>query len=257
MANCAFGFANHVLDATVSADSEVAWLPAANIQSDQGGDTAAWRFTAPQATLTVDLGVGSARAFDVVTLHRTNLSNQAMADLLLYRDGELIWTLTAVPLAPIDGQAIVAAGIAAQADKMALTIREPAMTDGFVSIPLIYAGAWWVPFRNMSTQSTSGWDVGTDEATSLGGAEAPVNRWARRRAAVDHQSLSTADQPALRAMARWAQSGRNVLFVPDSGADAPSMAQDAIFGRLALGDLSNPFGAADRKRITLTMTERL
>lgn len=257
MANCAFGYANHVLDATVSADSQVPSLPAANIQSDQGADALAWRFTSAQATLTIDLGAGNARMMRLISLHRTNLSAAATVDLTLSAAGVTVWQQSGIGALPNVGQSVLAAGIAIQADRLVMTIHEPDMVDGFVSIPLVYAGDLWSPLRNMSTQSTSGWDLGTDEVTSLGGAEFPVNRWLRRRYAVDHQSLGLAELPALHAMVRWAATGRNVLFLPDSGASRADLTQSAVFGRLMQGDLSNPFGAADRQRTTFTITERL
>lgn len=257
MANCAFGYANHVLGATVSADSQVPSLPAGNVQSDQGADALAWRFTSAQASLTIDLGPGNVRMVRLISLHRTNLSPAAMADITLWAAGAMVWQQSGITVSPDAGQSVLAAGIAVMADRIAITLHEPDMADGFVSVPLVYAGDLWSPVRNMSTQSTSGWDLGTDEATSLGGAEFPVNRWLRRRYVIDHQSLGRAELPALQAMVRWAATGRNVLFLPDGGAGRAELTQSAVFGRLTQGDLSNPFGAADRQRTTFTMTERL
>ncbi|MCP1271971.1 hypothetical protein NKW56_15400, partial [Acetobacter cerevisiae] len=136
-------------------------------------------------------------------------------------------------------------------------ITDTANPDGFLSIPLAYAGPIWQPVRNYSTESTVDRVLGQDSATTLGGAEFVSARWYQRKLSIAHQSYGNADTAVLDQILRTAATGQNILFLPDPSAAPDVLVARALFGGLSGSDLSNPFGAADRHALTLTLTERL
>lgn len=253
---CAFGFSNWLLSGSVTADQQVAALPVTNLQNDQGAASTAWRFTTAAATLDLQMGSGNIKAFQCVSLHRTNLSAAATVDIVGYQGTTTqVFSQTGIPLGTVNGQAVAAVSLGLLLDRIKVTIHEPQMSDGFVSIPLMYIGDLWQPARNMTPTSTTGTDSGVDEITSLSGVEYPQFRWQRRRYVIDHESLGAAEVPTVRQMVALGNTGRNALFLPDR--TSTTLASDALYGRLSASDISSPFASSDRRAAKLTLTERL
>ncbi|MFW7267546.1 hypothetical protein ACMAUO_06190 [Gluconacetobacter sp. Hr-1-5] len=250
---CGFGWQNRVLDATLTADAQAARLPVSNLRNQQGAPSLGWRTPGTAAGLALSLS--AAAPLRAISLHRTNLTALATWTVTVSSGGQPVWTTNGGPI--VGGQSVVVAPATLAGDTVRLTISDPTNPDGWLDVPLAYVGPLWQPVRNFSTDSTTGRALGQDSLTSLAGTEFVDARWYQRTASIAHQSLGDADSAVIEQILRVAATGQNILFLPDPGADSGTLARQALFGRLSGADLSNPFGAADRHAITLTMTERL
>lgn len=252
MENCGIGYQNLILSGDLSADISVAALPVQNLTSPQGSPAYAWRAPGTTATLTVRLS--QAQLVRVVSLHRTNLTEAASWRIVLSDDGAVVHDQTA-GMSLAGGQAVCVLPEGLAADTVEITIMDAANSDGHLSIPLSYVGPLWQPLRNFSTDSTSGINLGVDEVTALSGAEFPQMRWIQRKLSIAHQSYGAAEMVILSEIQRVAARGENILFLPDPSAGSPQ--DDALYGRLSGGDIGNPYGPADRRSWTFSLTERL
>lgn len=254
MQNCGFGWCNNIMTATLAANVQMAQLPVTNLLSPQGAASLGWRVPGTAATLTIShLPASPWRAFG---LFRTNLSASASMSAYVLSGGSLVWQGEAQAVA--NGQILLVADRPVMGDTARIQITDGHNPDGYLSIPLAYAGPIWQPVRNYSTDSTFGRTVGQDSITSLGGQDYVSTRWYQRKYTISHQSLGDADAAVLDQILLAAAADRNILFVPDPSADPATLAAQALYGRLSAGsDLSNPFGTADRHKISLTLTERL
>lgn len=250
---CGFGWENRVLDATLTADAQVARLPVSNLRNQQGAASLGWRV--PRTTAGLTVAWSGASPIRAVSFHRTNLTAGATWSVTVYNGATGVWSASGGPV--VGGQILAVAPATVTGDSARITVNDPENPDGWLDLPLAYVGPLWQPARNFSTDSTVGRALGQDSLTSLAGTEFVEARWYQRTASIAHQSLGDADAAVLDQILRAAATGQNILFLPDPGADATTLAEQALFGRLSGGDLSNPFGAADRHSITLTMTERL
>ncbi len=249
---CAFGYRNLVLLGSLTADQAVAGLPVSNLQLPQGAASLGWR--SPVLTATLTLTLSQVETLRAVSVHRTNLSAQARWTVMVSRAG-VEQVRTSQPCQTLNGQALLILRADVTGDTVQVTLEDPGNPDGYLSIPLCFIGTLWQPVRNYSTSSTDSWDYGIDETTSLSGEEFPQARWSRRKLSIVHQSLGDVDLPAVRVMASVSGQGGNILFLPDP--DRVPLAETALFGRVALSEISNPFGPADRHAVTFTLTERL
>ena len=155
------------------------------------------------------------------------------------------------------GQSVHVAPAPVAGEAVRLDITDPTNPDGFINVPLAYAGPVWQPATNIAYDTSLGRDDATDETTTRGGAEFPTLQWTRRRWDVSLQGIRASELwPSVMELDRAARTGQNVLFVPDpAGAD---VAREAVFGRLrSLGDVTYPFGNGDRRAWRARITERL
>ncbi|WP_339077068.1 hypothetical protein QQM41_10160 [Acetobacter sp. AC2005] len=253
MENCGLGWENRVLDAALTASAQASALPVENLRNQQGAASLGWRVPGTTATLTIHHPpAGLWRAFG---LFRTNLTAEASMTVTVLLGGNTVWQGTAQVVA--NGQILLVAPTAIMGDTATIQITDTGNPDGFLSIPLAYAGPIWQPVRNYSTDSTADRTLGQDSVTTLGGAEFVSTRWYQRKLTIAHQSYGDADAVVLDQILRTAATGQNILFLPDPSASPADLATKALFGGLSGSDLSNPFGAADRHALTLTLTERL
>lgn len=253
MENCGFGWQNHVLDATLAASAQADTLPVDNLRNPAGSASLGWRCPRSSAVLTLSLPQpGTFRAF---SLHRTNLTLAATLNVVASLAGKTVWQGQAKGCA--NGQMVLVSPSSVQADAVTIAIGDSGNTDGFLSIPLAYAGPIWQPVRNYSTESTVGRNLGSDSITALGGTQFTESRWIQRSLKIAHQSLGDTDADQIEQTLRVAASGRNILFLPVPDAGPAALAQKALFGRMTGDDVSNPFGVADRHSTTLTLMESL
>jgi hypothetical protein len=257
MQNCAFGAVNRVLTATLTADQQVAALPVTNLQTDQGDASHAWRVAANNGLVTLKLT--AADTWQAFSFHRTNLTATASwwvevsnAGTVVYRYGQ---AGANQPTNIKAGQFVHVAPAPVTGDQVRIQVYDPNTVDGFLSLPLMYAGPIWQPVRNMSWQGDEDTDSGVDEVTSLGGQEYPQFRYARRVLTIDHQSLGQAELPVIRAVSLLGLQGRNILFLPNPS--AATLNSDALFGRLTPSSIGNPAGSADRRNTKFTLKERI
>lgn len=253
MEHCGFGWQNRVLDAILAASAQDDVLPVDNLRDPSGANSLGWRCPRSDALLTLTLPKpGAFRAF---SLHRTNLFPTASLTVSASLAGEQVWQGQASECA--NGQMVLVAPNTVQADTVTFAITDADNTDGFLSIPLAYAGPIWQPVRNYSTESTASRNLGSDTVTSLGGTQFLENRWIGRVLKIAHQSLGDTEADLIEQILRVSAMGQNTLFVPVPDAPVSSLVQKALFGRITGDDVSNPFGVADRHATTLTITESL
>ncbi|MBS1026071.1 hypothetical protein [Gluconobacter cerinus] len=257
MQNCGFGWQNVLLSAALSGNG-VSGLPVTNLQTQQGAASLAWRVAAGGTGWSADVkaALGSVQLIRAISLHRTNLTTAATWRIQI-RNGTTVTFNQAASANIQNGQCLRILGTPVSGDSLEITVWDASNPDGFISIPLAYAGPLWQPLRNYSSESTESLTVGQQSTTTLSGGEFVDARYVQRGLSITHQSYGDADAAVLRQIQRTAATGQNILFLPDPDSAPPALAETALFGRLSGGDLSNPFGPADRHAQTLTLTERL
>ncbi|WP_429955961.1 hypothetical protein ACQW08_01710 [Gluconobacter japonicus] len=257
MQNCGIGWQNVLLPAALSGNG-VSGLPVTNLQNQQGTASLAWRVAAGGTGWSADVkaALGSVQSIRAISLHRTNLTMAATWRIQIWNGTAVTFDWHASTNVQ-NGQCVQILGTPVLGDSLEITVWDASNPDGFISIPLAYAGPLWQPARNYSSESTESLTVGQQSTTTLSGGEFVDARYVQRGLSIAHQSYGDADAVVLRQIQRVAATGQNILFVPDPSVGAAALAQTALFGRLSGGDLSNPFGPADRHSQTLTLTERL
>jgi hypothetical protein len=257
------GWNNLVIGATITAGSQVASLPGSNVQGPHGSPATGWQTQAGVITsgggafLTIVPTAGS-RTWRAMGIFGTNITSTATVTFLLYNTGPaLVWSSAVA--GPVAGyrQVVAIAPSDQVADYLVIQIDDTANSDGFINIPLAYAGAAWLPQRGVSFASTWGRDDNTLETFTRGGQEYPLLLWQRRRWALTFEAVAAAElwtqaDPLLIA----SRIGGNVFFAPND--ISPYLSQEAIFGRLKIpSDVTYPFHNADRRQVAATITERL
>lgn len=253
MENCGFGWQNRILDAALVASAQSNALPVDNLRNTSGAPSMGWR--CPRNTAVLTLSMPQAGTFRAFSLHRTNLMPDVTLAVSASLAGDVVWEGQTQGCA--NGQLLLVSPAVVQADTVIFTVTDASNTDGFLSIPLAYAGPIWQPVRNYSSESTSGRNLGSDSLTALSGTQFTENRWLQRTLKIAHQSLGDADADQIEQILRASAAGQNTLFIPVPDAAPSAMSQKALFGRLSGDDVSNPFGIADRHSTTLTFTESL
>jgi hypothetical protein len=258
--NALFGWNNYVLTAGLSASSQS--LSVSNLQDERGSSSVAWQTAAGVTqnaivTITPQILGSSWRAFG---LFRTNLTPYATVIVTLWNTPAQpvnIWGSSTDGPEPGFQQSIVIADTDVQADFATIEIDDPNNPDGFLNIPLIYAGSAWQLATGPAYDTTFGYDAAIDEQVSRGGQEFPTLRWSRRRAELSFMGVRSGEtQGQLAELNATAHRGNNTLFVPDITSDTMDM--EAIYGRVtATADVGYPFAAADRRSWRARITERL
>lgn len=253
MENCGFGWQNRVLDGSLVASAQVDALPVDNLRNASGAYSLGWRCPRNEALLT--LGVATPGPFRAFSVHRTNLFPTASLAVSASLAGQVVWQGQATQC--VNGQIVLVAPNIVLADTVTFALTDADNTDGFLSIPLAYAGPIWQPVRNYSTESTASRNLGSDSTTSLGGTQFTENRWFQRSLKIAHQSLGDTEADQIEQILRVSAAGQNTLFLPVPDAPPATLTQKSVFGRMTGDDVSNPFGVADRHATTLTITESL
>ena len=265
MTNALFGWRNHVTTASLTGSGGVPFLDVGNLRNEQGSPALGWQMPGTVAALVADTHAAAStwRAF---VLARTNLTAAATvqwrvgpAAACFGTGGEFSYDSGVIPagVAPGFGQSVHVAPAPVAGEAVRLDIADPGNPDGFINVPLAYAGPVWQPATNIAYDTSLGRDDATDETTTRGGAEFPTLQWTRRRWDVSLQGIRASELwPSVMELDRAARTSQNVLFVPDpAGAD---VAREAVFGRLrSLGDVTYPFGNGDRRAWRARITERL
>ncbi|MEE8661933.1 hypothetical protein CGLAMM_11445 [Acetobacteraceae bacterium EV16G] len=130
MENCGFGWQNFVLIGSLSASSQHAQLPVTNLKLPQGAASLAWRAIGD----TVSLVLRAVGAYRVVSVHRTNLTANAVLRVTLFRGDVAIIEATSDGTAPVNGQCVIVLPRAYSGDQMRLDITDHDNPDGFLSI---------------------------------------------------------------------------------------------------------------------------
>jgi len=129
--------------------------------------------------------------------------------------------------------------------------------DGFLNVPLMYAGPAWQPSINMSFQSTFHYDVQNNDFVTRGGQEFPTFLWERRRWEIVLGAVKSSEVwSSMMEAARVGRQNRNVLFVPDP--DSSQRHAESVFGRLEPNsDVTYPVNSLLFRSWRARVTERL
>lgn len=260
--NTLLAWDNYVLTASLSATSQE--LPITNLQLERGSPSTGWQ-TAAGVTQGISFFVQPAlqrqtwRAFGVF---RSNLTPFAQVTITLWNNispnvqGQVYRASVEGP-EPGFYQSILIAPTDIVADFAQFDIDDPGNTDGFINVPLAYAGPAWQLAGGVTYETTFGYDDRTDELVTVGGQEFFVHRWDRRRAELAFTTIRGGEAAVqLAELQGTARRGNNILFCPDITSD--TLKSEAIYGRLqATSDVGFSFETADRRSWRARMTERL
>lgn len=261
MGNTVLGVNNLVKSGALQAGSAAPTMPITNLQTDSGASSMAWQTMS--GVLTPDAGatfrVTPARQlWRLFGLFRTNISQGASVTFSLFiNPANLVWSGTVTGPQPGYGQVVAVAPDDVYADYCVVDITDPANPDGFINVPLAYAGPGWIPRLGFTWNSTFGRDSTVDEMISRGGQEYPTYRFQQRRweaafDAISDSELWTEGQN----LDRVSRYGGNVMFVPDLA--SPTIANEAVYGRVTVtADVSYIAGFADRHAWKFRIKERL
>lgn len=267
----ALSWMNAINTAVLTAGSQAAGLDVNRLQNDRGSPATAWQTLTGNVTpadgawllITSAVATAAWRAFGVF---RTNLTPGA---LIRIRVGNALSGSQIVAPYAYDtgtivagvtkgfGQSVVVASADAIGRYCQIDLTDTANPDGFLNIPLAFAGPVYLPSAGITFESTHGRDDATDEVVSQGGQEYPTMRWQRRRWAIAFDGIKRSEiWTSVADLDRTARLGGNVLFVPDT--TSPYLKQEAIFGRLkATADISYPARNADIRAWRALITERI
>lgn len=233
MANLALGYQNFVPSGVITASASTPGLGADQLQNDQGNASAALQIPATSGTITLNY-TGSYAAFG---LFRTNLSPSGVVTFAVMNGNTVVYSGTALPPQPNYGQVVLVASVAVSGTSVQVTISDPSNPDGFLNIPLMYAGPALQPTRNFDYQSAPGRTNQLVRADTRSGGALFRSDWIKRTFDVSLPSLTPTEIEAVRDMDFIARQGANILLVPNP--DAPTIARDALFGEMMP---SAPFG---------------
>lgn len=262
MAKVLLGWLNAFHTGTITGGPAEALLPVSNLSGFTGSPSSGWQTPAGVTSASVLVDTGDATSvWQVFGLFRTNLTP---GTTIRWRVGDPAMTTVTydsgirpagvlvgygktvvVSLSPVVGQAV-------QFD-----IADVTNPDGFLNVPLAFAGPAFQPQTNIDFSSTVGRDSQIDEVVTRGGQELPVARWQRLRVELSFQGVRTSEVwPQVMEADRVSRQAGNLIFVNDS--DNGLMGYETIYGRLTpTADLTYPYGSADRRSWKARLQERL
>lgn len=265
-----FGWENYAKVAVLASGSAESNLGVGNLANNQGSAEAAWQTLSgvkqdvDGAWLIIDMG--STVPWRAFGLFRTNLT---VTSLVRWKVGS---TLSAgrlvAPLAYDSGwdaagiepgylQSVTVADTPVSGRYCELALSDTTNTDGFLNIPLVFAGPVFQPLSGITYASSVGRDDQTLELVTRGGQEYPIPLWNKRHWQIAMDGIRSNELwESVGELDRAARAGGNILFVPDY--TSGYIQREAIFGRLkSTADIGYPYGASDRRSWRATLTERL
>jgi len=261
MGNTVLGVNNLIKSGALIAGSSVPTMPITNLQTDSGASSMAWQTVS--GVLTPAAGATfrctpTRQLWRLFGLFRTNLSQGASVTFSLYLNpATLVWSGTVTGPQPGYGQVVAVAPTDMFADYSVVDITDTGNPDGFINIPLAYAGPAWIPRLGFTWGSTYGRDSTVDEMISRGGQEYPTYRFQQRRWEAAFDAISDTELwTEAQNLDRVSRYGGNILFVPDLASTTSS--NEAVFGRVTVtADVSYIAGFHDRHAWKFRIKERL
>lgn len=263
MPDAMIGWVNRVITGTLTASSEASGLTSAQLKNQQGASSYAWQTAAAVTSANLRIDAGSSVTWRGFGLFRTNLTAAATVRWRVSNDATFatsIWdsgTLSNTVAAGYAQSVVIAAS--EQTGRYArVDIADAGNADGFLNIPLAFAGPVLQPAVGLAFGTRHARDRDDVVVRSRGGQEFVTLRSQRRRWGFEFGSLTTVEfWDGLAELERAAVDGINVLLVPfPSGSN---VAREAVFGRLAMADDATwpAPNEAGRRRFAGTITERL
>jgi hypothetical protein len=261
MGNTVLGINNLVKTGALSAGSQAANMPITNLQTDAGASSMAWQTAAGVRTASAGATfriTPTRQLWRLFGLFRTNLTQGASVTFSLYQNpSALVWRQTVTGPSPGYFQAVAVAPDDVYADYCQVDIDDAGNPDGFINIPLAYAGPAWLPMLGFTWNSTYGRDSTVDELISRGGQEYPTYLYQQRRWEAAFDAITDSELWGVaQDLDRISRYGGNILFVPDLASH--TIANEAVFGRVTVtADVSYIAGFADRHAWKFRCKERL
>jgi hypothetical protein len=261
MGNTVLGVINLVKTGALTAGSSAVNMPVTNLQIDTGAASTAWQTVAGVVTNAAGANfriTPPRQLWRLFGLFRTNLQRSATVTFSLYLNpSTLVWSGAATGPLPGYGQCIVTAPQDTLADYCVVSIDDPGNPDGFINVPLAFAGPAWFPEIGQTWNSAVGRDSQVDEMISRGGQEYPTYRYQQRRWEVDFDALRDSEVwSSAQELDRVSRYGGNILFAPDYA--SANLSAEAVFGRVtSTADVSYIAGYADRRAWKFRCKERL
>jgi hypothetical protein len=265
MANALLAWANVVLTGTLAAGSEQTGLTVGNLQTPHGNAAFAWRTAAGVVTgaggayFTID--AGAATTWRVFCIARSNLSTAAT---IRWRVGTTLGgsdvydsgTVSAGIVAGV-GQSVTATTTPVSGRYVRCDITDAANSDGWISVPLAYAGPALQPAINFSSDTSLSTHRGQQVVRTRAGGTYTTPLYTERSLAVAFDALTAAEMTGSIIPADLlAADGRNVLFVPDPLSS--SRHADSIFGPMeSTADFGYLTLDGARRTWRMRITERL
>lgn len=244
---------------TLAASSAADGFSAELLRVPVGNAAAAWQTAAGVTSASLTITATAAVAWRAVALCRTNLTTAAT---LRVRVG----TAANVVSAPAYDGGVLSAGVAVgirqglhvmpsavSAVCMRLDIADPTNPDGYLNIPLIYAGPG-VEF-SIAPSSDDGDDIRREDVQTRSGAVITTALSRARNWSVRVPFIRRADADWIDPVKAAAAAGINALFVPLVGdTRAPA---ETIFGLMTPARRGFPGQTAAYRSFAFTISERL
>lgn len=257
--NAVLGWENALDAGGLTVSAEEATLPAQNLRDPLGAAATGWQTPSPVTAAWVQIVPAAAVAWRAVMLARTNLSAAATMRVRL---GDVA-TITSAPAYDsgtlsgcLRGQMVHLLPAAVTAVACRVDIEDAGNPDGFLNIPLIYAGPAWQMATNISRESAQVMADGSRRTETRGGQQHVEEGWLRRgwELRLENHRASDAEQRLLD-LEFAARRGTNILCIPRP---LTQPARDAVFG---LAEQFTPlrFGSSSGalRSLGFTITERL
>lgn len=212
-------------------------------------------------TLSIGANANTSVFLNGLGLYSSRLSAaqaQALATSGSTLAGALAYDSGAVPAGVVAGfgQSVLAAAAEVSGRVAVLDLNDAANPDGFLSVPLVYAGPALQPLRNYDYSSGHGYTDQTTAKTSRAGGVTKRNDWVKRVFDLSLSGIRAAEVPQIMALDRFGRQGGNVLLVPDPASAFRN--QEALYGEFQpAGNLGYPFQTAEARSYRATITERL
>lgn len=246
-------------ETVLGVNAAAAGMGAENLRLGLGNAAAAWQTPAGTTSASVLLACNEAVPYRVICAARTNLTASA---LLRVRIGTAASYLASPAydsgLVPADvgtgiGQAIHVLPSAVTAPVLLLDILDPSNPDGFLNIPLLWAGD--AAAFNLGYASTESRVVRRQDVETRGGTVLPQPLSVARAWQITAPLLLDAQGAWWAPLEAAAAASRNILFIPRLAAGAP--AREAIVGLLQGGPRGFVGGSGQLRSWSATITERL
>lgn len=243
--NCVIGHLNSFVSGSVSASSHATGLGPDQLQNDQGNASFALQIPGTSGSITVS---GVSADYRMFGLFRTNLTAGA----------SVTWSIGGASCAvvPWFGQSVLVLDTPVSASGVTVSISDGSNPDGFLNIPLAYAGPGFQPQVNMDFSSAPNRGVGTLKEITRAGGSFIRNDYVKRTFDVVFSGIKPDEIVTMDEIDLVGRHGHNVLFVPDP--TSVNVGREAIFGEWeGTTGLTYPYQATDARGYRATATERL
>lgn len=259
MSNLCLAWRNHALTGPIVTSSTASSaLQGDQLQNDQGASSAAWQTASGQTNGAILLNRPAGTKWRAFGLFRTNLTDAATVDWYVGNGTDFTYIGSPRPsVARGYGQSVHVAPVELEGDAMQVNISDPGNPDGFLNIPLMYAGPAWQPKVNYSYQSAPNRIRRSTRSESRAGGVTNRTDWIKRTFDLSLNAVDASEvRSQLAELELAAHRGGNVLFVPNP--DSPDVQAEALFGEVEpQSGITYPFTTGKLRGWRASIVERL